>query len=162
MHRFLSLVVLLMACMPMFAQREFTLPVSADGEATLTAFLPAQPSGRAIVAIPGGGYRSTSIGNNAQWAPLYNELGISYFILKYRMPQGNPSVTISDGETALRIVRDSAARWGINPRDVGVMGTSAGGHLATWLATSAEEGLRPAFQTTKNFSADFFSNPVWN
>ncbi|MBP5398732.1 MAG: alpha/beta hydrolase [Bacteroidales bacterium] len=146
MHRFLSLVVLLMACMPMFAQREFTLPVSADGEATLTAFLPAQPSGRAIVAIPGGGYRSTSIGNNAQWAPLYNELGISYFILKYRMPQGNPSVTISDGETALRIVRDSAARWGINPRDVGVMGTSAGGHLATWLATSAEEGLRPAFQ----------------
>ena len=77
MHRFLFLVVLLTVCMPMFAQRAFTLPVSADGEATLTAFLPAQPSGRAIVAIPGGGYRSTSIGNNAQWAPLYNEMGIS-------------------------------------------------------------------------------------
>ena len=62
------------------------------------------------------------------------------------MPQGDPSVPISDAETAMRIVRDSAARWGVNPSDVGMMGTSAGGHLVTLMATTAPEAVRPDFQ----------------
>ena len=138
--------VLALAFVPGLRAQSFTRTVSDDGEAVLTAFLPEHPSGRAIVAFPGGGYRQTSIGNNAQWAPLYNSLGIAYFILKYRMPQGHPEVTLSDAERAVRMVRDSAAVWGVNPRDVGVMGTSAGGHLASTLATHAEPAVRPDFQ----------------
>ena len=135
-----------LAFVPGLRAQSFTRTVSDDGEAVLTAFLPEHSSGRAIVAFPGGGYRQTSIGNNAQWAPLYNSLGIAYFILKYRMPQGHPEVTLSDAERAVRMVRDSAAVWGVNPRDVGVMGTSAGGHLASTLATHAEPEARPDFQ----------------
>ena len=76
---------LLSGAIPAAAQRSFSVNISPDGEATLTAFLPEHPDGRAILACPGGGYHQTSIGNNAQCAPLYNSLGISYFILKYRM-----------------------------------------------------------------------------
>ena len=128
------------------AQTPLTFQLSPDGEATLTAFLPEHPDGRAILAFPGGGYRQTSIGNNAQWAPLYNSLGISYIILKYRMPQGHPATTLGDAEAAMRLILNHADGWGIDPKRIGVMGTSAGGHLATTMATSAPEPLRPAFQ----------------
>ena len=131
---------------PDLLAQSFSRVVSADGEAVLTAFLPEHPTGQAILAFPGGGYRQTSIGNNAQWAPLYNSLGIAYFILKYRMPEGHPETTLSDAEGALRMIRDSAAVWGVNPRDIGVMGTSAGGHLASTLATHLPPEQRPAFQ----------------
>ena len=143
---FLVLLVLAAACRPAGEPRSFTLPISPDGEATLTAFLPARPSGRALLAFPGGGYRQTSIGNNAQWAPFYNERGISFFILKYRMPEGDPAIPISDAEAAMRLIRDSAAVWKIKPSQIGVMGTSAGGYLAAILATGEDASLRPAFQ----------------
>lgn len=139
-------VILLLAAPMAFGQTTFTVRVSDDGEATLTAFLPEHPDGRAILAFPGGGYHQTSIGNNAQWAPLYNSLGISYFILKYRMPEGRPETTVGDAEAAMRLIQENAARWHVNPMRIGVMGTSAGGHLATTLATSAPEPIRPAFQ----------------
>lgn len=148
-HRFLPLALaalLLTALRPAAAQTTFTVNISDDGGATLTAFLPEHPDGRAILAFPGGGYRQTSIGNNAQWAPLYNSLGISYFILKYRMPQGHPETTLGDAEAAMRLILNHAEGWGIDPKRIGVMGTSAGGHLATTMATSAPEPLRPAFQ----------------
>ncbi|MCR4860152.1 MAG: alpha/beta hydrolase [Bacteroidales bacterium] len=146
--RTLALLAVLsaMTLTPAAAQMTFTLPVSPDGEATLTAFLPEHPDGRAILAFPGGGYRQTSIGNNAQWAPLYNSLGISYFILKYRMPEGRPETTLDDAQEAMRIIRKNAWHWNINPDRIGVMGTSAGGHLASTMATSAPGSLRPAFQ----------------
>ncbi len=140
------LAVLLSVAGPAAAETSFTLRVSADGEATLTAFLPEHPDGRAILAFPGGGYRHTSIDNNALWAPLFNSLGISFFILKYRMPEGHPETTLSDAEAAMRLIQENAGRWHVNPTRIGVMGTSAGGHLATTMATSAPEPLRPAFQ----------------
>ena len=140
------LAALLLAVRPAAAQTTYTLNITADGAATLTAFLPEHPDGRAILAFPGGGYRQTSIGNNAQWAPLFNSLGISFFILKYRMPEGHPETTLADAEAAMRLIQENAARWHVNPTRIGVMGTSAGGHLATTMATSAPEHLRPAFQ----------------
>ena len=150
MKRFLPTVLLCAllcaAVLHAAVPRTFTLPVSTDGGATLTAFLPEQPSGRALLAFPGGGYRQTSIGNNAQWAPFYNERGIAFFILKYRMPEGNPRIPLSDAEVAMRLIRDSAAVWHVNPSDIGVMGTSADGHLATTFTARAEASLRPAFQ----------------
>jgi len=139
-------VLLLAFALPAAAQRSFTVNITPDGEATLTAFLPEHPDGRALLAFPGGGYRQTSIGNNAQWAPLYNSLGISFFILKYRMPEGRPERTLGDAWAAMRLIRDKAGEWGVDPQKIGVMGTSAGGHLASTVATSAPEGLRPAFQ----------------
>ena len=74
-----------------------------------------------------------------------NSQGIAYFVVNYRLPEGDRTRPISDVEKAFRIVRDSAAVWGINPRDVGIMGFSAGGHLASVISTHSPYELRPDF-----------------
>ena len=79
-----------------------------------------------------------------------NQQGIAYFVVNYRLPEGNRTKPISDVEKGIRIVRDSAALWGINPNDVGIMGFSAGGHLASVIST------RSAFEVRPNFSILFY------
>lgn len=113
----------------------------------MVAYLPEQPSGRAVVDCPGGGYSHLAIQNEGHdWAKFFNEQGIAFFVLTYRMPKGDREVPMSDGRTALRTVRDSAEAWGINPRDVGIMGFSAGGHLASTIATHSTGEAAPNFQ----------------
>ena len=80
------------------------------------------------------------------WAPFFNNKGIAVIVLKYRMPDGNPSIPVADAEAALKTVRDSADAWRLNPNDIGIMGFSAGGHLASYIATNAEPSIRPSFQ----------------
>lgn len=126
--------------------RTFTLNNSADSQSTLKAYLPSQPSGRAIVDLPGGGYQFLSMDNEGyDWAEYFNKQGIAYFVLKYRMPQGDRNIPLTDAYHALKTVRDSAQAWNINPHDVGIMGFSAGGHLASAVSTHAEWSVRPDF-----------------
>jgi lysophospholipase L1-like esterase len=66
-------------------------------------------------------------------------------VVNYRLPNGDRTIPISDVENGFRIVRDSAAVWGINPRDVGIMGFSAGGHLASVISTHSAFDVRPDF-----------------
>ena len=80
------------------------------------------------------------------WAPFFNNKGIAVIVLKYRMPDGNPSIPVADAEAALKTVRDSTDTWHLNPNDIGIMGFSAGGHLASYIATNAEPSIRPSFQ----------------
>lgn len=80
------------------------------------------------------------------WAPFFNNKGIAVIVLRYRMPDGNPSIPVADAEAALKTVRDSADAWRLNPNDIGIMGFSAGGHLASYIATNAEPSIRPSFQ----------------
>lgn len=80
------------------------------------------------------------------WAEFFNRQGIAYFTLVYRLPHGDRDLPIGDAERAIRIVRDSAAVWGLNPKNVGIMGSSAGGHLAATVATHADSISRPNFQ----------------
>ena len=128
-------LALLLAVLPLKAQQPkqgMVIPLTADAASTLTVYLPDQPSGRAVVALPGGGYTHLAINKEGHdWAPFFNQRGIAFFVLKYRMPHGNPSLPVDDAEKAIRMVRDSALSWHINPYDVGVMGFSAGGHLAS-------------------------------
>lgn len=126
--------------------RKFRLSLSADGEAQLFAYLPSSPIGRAVVDCPGGGYAHLAMEHEGhQWADYFNRQGIAFFVLKYRMPHGDRSLPIGDAEAAMRLVRDSAAVWGVNPHDVGIMGFSAGGHLASTLSTHAPLAARPDF-----------------
>ncbi len=126
--------------------RTFTLNLTEDGEATLAAYLPENPTGRAVVDCPGGGYSHLSMENEGHnWAGFFNKQGIAFFVLKYRMPKGNRELPISDARKAMRTVRDSADVWGINRRDVGIMGFSAGGHLASTISTHTEWVERPDF-----------------
>ena len=126
--------------------RKFTLDLTADGKAQMVCFLPETSSGKAIVGIPGGGYSMLSNGHEGYLASEWlNQQGIAYFVVNYRLPDGDRTKPISDVEHAFRIVRDSAKVWGINPHDVGIMGFSAGGHLSSVISTHADFDVRPDF-----------------
>ena len=143
-------VTLLMLLLVIGAQaqtaRKFTLDLTPDGKAQMVCFLPQTPSGKAIVGIPGGGYSVLSNGHEGMMASDWlNQQGIAYFVVNYRLPEGDRTKPISDVEQGFRIVRDSAQVWGINPHDVGIMGFSAGGHLASVISTHAAFDVRPDF-----------------
>lgn len=104
-------------------------------------------TGRAVLICPGGGYSMVTGGyEGADWASYFNGLGIVAIVLKYRLPKGNYNIPIADAEAALSMIKDSAEVWKINPDDVGIMGFSAGGHLASTIATRTHISLRPNFQ----------------
>ncbi len=117
--------------------------------AELTIYLPDEKkaSGRAIVCCPGGGYTHLAMDHEGhQWATFFNNQGIALIVLKYRMPHGNPEIPISDAEEAMKTVRKHATEWHIDMNDVGIMGFSAGGHLASTIATQSKGDAAPNFQ----------------
>lgn len=123
-------------------------PDSKD-KAELTVYLPdaKKATGRAIVCCPGGGYSHLAMDHEGhQWATFFNNQGIALIVLKYRMPHGNRMIPISDAEEAIKTVRRNAAEWHIDRKDVGVMGFSAGGHLASTIATHSKGDAAPNFQ----------------
>ena len=128
--------------------RKFTVKVSEDGKASMICFLPAaeKATGRAVVICPGGAYWivATEL-EGTGFSEFFNSQGIACFVLNYRLPYGNRALPISDAEKAMEMVRDSAAQWHVNPYDVGIMGSSAGGHLASTLSTHADFAHRPNF-----------------
>lgn len=104
-------------------------------------------TGRAVLICPGGGYQHLAMDHEGrQWAPMFNQMGIAAIVLHYRMPYGNPRIPIEDAEQALRLINANASNWNIKTNDVGIMGSSAGGHLASTIATSMKIKTRPAFQ----------------
>ncbi len=126
--------------------RKFVLKNSDDGQSELTVYLPTSPTGRAVVDCPGGGYSHLSMENEGHnWASYFNEQGIAYIVLQYRMPGGDRTIPLGDATRAMLTVRDSAQVWQINPNDVGIMGFSAGGHLASAISTHADYKARPNF-----------------
>ena len=148
MRRYLSILLAVCLAPHVLAQtaRTFTLNLTDDGQAQMVCFLPEKPSGKAIVGIPGGGYSMLSNTHEGTLAAEWmNQRGISYFVVNYRLPNGDRTRPISDVEKGFRIVRDSAQTWGINPHDVGIMGFSAGGHLASVISTHAAFDVRPDF-----------------
>jgi acetyl esterase/lipase len=115
----------------------------------LTAFLPAAgtANGTAVIICPGGSYAYLSIDKEGyEVAKRLNQLGITAFVLKYRLPndqsQPDPSMApLLDAQQALRLVRQQAAKYNLNPERIGMMGFSAGGHLA---ASAGTQFARPA------------------
>lgn len=155
----------------MSAQTRFELPLYPDGAAEsngmtrpeendeeyarysqiarLYVFLPerSQATGRAVVICPGGGYTNLAIKKEGfQPAEWLNERGIAAIVLKYRMPNGHPEIPLKDASTAIETVRRNAPDWNIDSSRVGIMGYSAGGHLAATASTQfTSEANRPAF-----------------
>ena len=104
-------------------------------------------NGKAILVIPGGGYRMLSNSQEGHlWAAELVPQGIATIVLSYRMPNGHKEVPMSDATEAMRIIRANAEKWNIDATKVGVMGSSAGGHLASTIATHNDEATRPNFQ----------------
>lgn len=118
----------------------------------LTVYLPskglaAESGGKALVCLPGGGYTHLATGHEGHdWAPFFNNLGIAFAVLEYEMPKGDRTRPFGSVEAAFKLMADSAAAWGFSPERIGIMGSSAGGHLASTMATHPTEKCRPAYQ----------------
>lgn len=136
--------------------------VSDVVQPTLTVYLPApnMATGTSVIICPGGGYARLAIGHEGyDVARRLNEMGVAAFVLKYRLPnarsQPDPSIApLLDVQQALRLVRAQASKYNLNPERIGVMGFSAGGHLAATAATHFAQpvgsspgpgSVRPAF-----------------
>ena len=108
---------------------------------------PGKATGRCVVICPGGGYTHLAIDHEGRdWASFFNNMGIATVVLKYRMPHGVHEVPFEDAEEAMRLVRRNAKLWNINPEQVGIMGFSAGGHLASTVATRSRGDAAANFQ----------------
>ncbi len=125
---------------------------------TLSVFLPSgiKENQTAIIILPGGGYQHLAIDKEgtkvAEW---FKSLGIVAFVLKYRLPNDqimtNKTVgPLQDAQEAIRVVRQNAAKWNIDPNKIGIMGFSAGGHLASTLATHYDDRV---YETSSKVSA---------
>ena len=103
--------------------------------------------GTAVLICPGGGYSGVSaVKEGAEIANWFNELGVSAFVLYYRMPNGHYEIPLKDAQTALSIIHKRAREWKINKKKIGIMGFSAGGHLASTVGTHFKtKAERPAF-----------------
>jgi acetyl esterase/lipase len=136
------------------------LRISNVSVPTLTAYLPAKgkATGAAVMICPGGGYGILAASHEgsdvARW---FNEMGVAAFVLKYRLP--NPAimtnqqeVPLMDAMQGMTLIRQNAARYGLDPSKIGVMGFSAGGHLASTLATHYDKGPKANAQAKPNFA----------
>jgi len=103
--------------------------------------------GTAVLICPGGGYSGVSVVKEGEEiAKWFNQLGVSAFVLYYRMPNGHSEIPLKDAQTALKIIHERAKEWKINKNSIGIMGFSAGGHLASTVGTHFKTKTdRPAF-----------------
>lgn len=129
-----------------FRDKEFIIDIS---EARMYAYPAAKDkaNGTAVLICPGGGYSGVSqIKEGSEIAKWFNNLGVTAFVLYYRMPNGHPEIPLKDAQTAFSIIHQRAKEWNIRKNKIGIMGFSAGGHLASTVGTHFKTKIqRPAF-----------------
>jgi acetyl esterase/lipase len=123
------------------------LIVSEISRPTLTIFLPSKrkSTGAAVIICPGGGYINLAMGYEGEdVARRFNKSGIAAFVLKYRIPDDSTMIhketgPLQDAQRAILVIRSRAKEFGIDPMRIGIMGFSAGGHLASTAGTHFEK-----------------------
>ena len=136
------------------------LRISNVSVPTITAYLPTKVkmTGAAVMICPGGGYGILAASHEgsdiAQW---FNEMGVAAFVLKYRLPNpeimtNQQEVPLMDAVQGMTLIRQNAGKYGIDPAKIGVMGFSAGGHLASTLATHYHLDAKTSEMAKPNFA----------
>jgi len=124
---------------------------------TITVFLPraVREGTPAVVVCPGGGYQNLASNHEGRQVANYlNSLGVAAFVLKYRLgPRYNHPIELGDAQRAIRTVRGHAAEWRIDPSRIGIMGFSAGGHLAMSASTWIDAGNAQSPDTVDRVSS---------
>lgn len=139
------------AALSMGGVETITLPLQGDnGEeaATLELYMPAQGEARGTVVVcPGGGYGYRAVEHEGRgWAQWMGERGMATAVLIYRLPRGHHDISLADCHSAISYLREHSQELGLPADKIGVMGFSAGGHLASTAATHFTEATRPDFQ----------------
>ncbi len=120
---------------------------------SISVYRPTQPNGAAMIICPGGGYGTLVMGGEgngiARWLNHHSITGV---VLAYRLPKGRPFVPLLDAQRAIRLVRANATPWNLNPQCIGIIGFSAGGHLAATAATHFDAGNLSASDRVEQFS----------
>jgi len=112
---------------------------------TLTVFVPEKPNGTSVIICPGGGYQYLAINKEGyKTAEWFNSIDITAFVLKYRLPSDeimeNKSIgPLQDAQESVRYIRRNAEKWQLDANKIGIIGFSAGGHLAATLSTKYDE-----------------------
>jgi len=123
----------------------------------ITVFLPRTMSQNtpAVVVCPGGGYVQLAMNHEGRQVANYlNSLGIAAFVLRYRLgPRYHHPIELGDAQRAIRTLRSHAADWRLDPSRIGIMGFSAGGHLAMTAATNFDGGVARAQDAVDRFSS---------
>lgn len=127
---------------------------------TITAFLPPKnkATGAGIMICPGGGYALLAYGHEGEeMAKWFNERGIAAFVLKNRLPddrtqKAKHEVPLADAMQGMKLIRQHAAKWNVDPNRLGVIGFSAGGHLAATLSTHYHRGAGASEDAKPNFA----------
>ncbi len=111
------------------------------GEAVITVYHPAQGNGAAALIYPGGAYCCLVVdAEGKRIAKWFSEHGVTGVVVEYRLPGGNSSIPLADAQRATRMVRAHALEWHLDPKRIGNIGFSAGGHLASTAATHFDLG----------------------
>ena len=119
----------------------------------ITVHRPAKANGTAAIICPGGGYGGLVMGAEGHGiAAWLNRHGITGVVLQYRLPKGRSFVPLLDAQRALRTVRFNAVKWGLKPDRIGIMGFSAGGHLASTAGTHFDAGSPKAVDPVRRVS----------
>jgi acetyl esterase/lipase len=130
---------------------------AAEDIPTLTIYMPPNTTGpmTAVIIAPGGSYRSLSMNLEGRMPASYlNSLGLAAFVLKYRLgPKYHHPIELGDAQRAIRTVRARAAEWHLDPARVGIMGFSAGGHLAATASTHFDAGNAAAADSIERASS---------
>ena len=129
--------------------------ISNNSTAELLVFHPdpAKNTGKAVLICPGGGYTYLAMGyEGEEFAQWLVKQGITGIVLKYRMPNQHDRIPMTDALRAMKWIRSRSEEWGIDPAKVGIAGFSAGGHLASTLATHFDQGKTKATDSLERFS----------
>ena len=135
--------------------------ISDVSKPTLTRFDAAKPNGMSVIICPGGGYAILAANHEGvDVARALTELGITAFVLKYRLPSDRTCVDrslapLQDAQQAIRLVRKNAVKWGLKADKIGIMGFSAGGHLAATATTHFVSKADPSVSDTISVRPDF-------
>lgn len=130
--------------------------ISGNNDAQLYVYHPVEQEncGKAVIICPGGGYASLAMKHEGElFARWLNQQGITAIVLQYRMPNGHYNVPVTDAVRAMKWVRSQAEEWGIDSNKVGISGFSAGGSLASIVATHFDTGKPRVNDRIERFSS---------
>ena len=141
--------------------KDNVMRISKVSVPTLTVYKPANPNGMSVIICPGGGYSILAFDKEGtRVAEEMNKWGITAFVLKYRLPDDTTNIDRSiaplmDAQQAIRSVRSKASEWGLKNDQIGIMGFSAGGHLASTAATHFGSNADATNKDTTSVRPDF-------